>query len=51
MRQLACNAGAEGAVIIDEVRRRRGEGGFIGYPVMTKAYEDMLKSSLLTRPK
>jgi chaperonin GroEL len=37
MRQLARNAGKEGAIIIDEVRRRRGtENGFIGYNVMTE---------------
>ena len=51
MRQLACNAGAEGAVIIDEVRRRRGEGGFIGYNVMTEAYEDMLESGIIDPAK
>ncbi len=51
MRQLASNAGKEGAVIIDEVRRRRGEGGFIGYNVMTEAYEDMLKSGIIDPAK
>ncbi len=51
MRQLACNAGKEGAVIIDEVRRRRGESGFIGYNVMTEAYEDMLKSGIIDPAK
>jgi chaperonin GroEL len=51
MRQLARNAGKEGAVIIDEVRRRRSEGGFIGYNVMTEAYEDMLKSGIIDPAK
>ena len=51
MRQLARNAGKEGAIIIDEVRRRRGEGGFIGYNVMTDAYEDMLKSGIIDPAK
>ncbi len=51
MRQLASNAGKEGAVIIDEVRRRRGEGGFIGYNVMIEAYEDMLKSGIIDPAK
>ena len=40
-----------GAVIINEVRRRRSEGGFIGYNVMTEAYEDMLKSGIMDPAK
>lgn len=51
MRQLAHNAGQEGAVIIDEVRRRRSEGRSIGYNVMTEAYEDMLKSGIIDPAK
>ncbi|MAU00016.1 MAG: chaperonin GroEL [Anaerolineaceae bacterium] len=51
MRQLARNAGKEGAVVINEVRRRCGEGGFIGYNVMTEAYEDMLKSGIIDPAK
>jgi len=51
MRQLARNAGKEGAVIINEVRRRRGKSGFIGYNVMTEAYEDMLKSGIIDPAK
>ncbi len=51
MRQLAHNAGKEGAVIIDEVRRQRSEGGFIGYNVMTEAYEDMLESGIIDPAK
>jgi len=51
MRQLARNAGKEGAIIIDEVRRRRGEGGFIGYNVLTDQYEDMLKSGIIDPAK
>ena len=53
MRQLARNAGQEGAVIIDEVRRRgsKSKGGFIGYNVMTEAYEDMVKSGIIDPAK
>jgi chaperonin GroEL len=51
MRQLARNAGKEGAVIIDEVGRRRSKGGFIGYNVMTEAYEDMVKSGIIDPAK
>ncbi|HEX9921582.1 MAG TPA: chaperonin GroEL, partial [Anaerolineae bacterium] len=51
MRQLARNAGKEGSVIIDEVRRRRSKGSFIGYNVMTEAYEDMFKSGIIDPAK
>lgn len=51
MRQLARNAGQEGAVIINEVRRRRSQGRFIGYNVMTEAYEDMLESGIIDPAK
>jgi chaperonin GroEL len=51
MRQLARNAGKEGAVILDEVRRRCGEGGFIGYNVMADSYEDMLESGVIDPAK
>ncbi|MBE7474159.1 MAG: chaperonin GroEL [Anaerolineales bacterium] len=51
MRQLARNAGKEGAIIIDEVRRRRSQGSFIGYNVMTEQYEDMLKSGIIDPAK
>jgi chaperonin GroEL len=52
MRQLARNAGQEGAIIIDEVRRRSGKkGATIGYNVMTEAYEDMLKSGIIDPAK
>ena len=35
------------------MRRRRGKskGGFIGYNVMTEAYEDMLKSGIIDPAK
>jgi chaperonin GroEL len=51
MRQLASNAGKVGAVIINDVRRRRSEGGFIGYNVMTETYEDMLESGIIDPAK
>jgi chaperonin GroEL len=51
MRQLARNAGKDGAVIIDEVRRRCSEGGFVGYNVMTEAYEDMIESGIIDPAK
>ena len=51
MRQLARNAGKDGSVIVDEVQRRRIEAKFIGYNVMTEAYEDMLKSGIIDPAK
>jgi chaperonin GroEL len=51
MRQLARNAGKDGGVILNEVRRRGCEGGFIGYNVMTETYEDMLKSGIIDPAK
>jgi chaperonin GroEL len=51
IRQLARNAGKEGAIIINEVRRRSNEGGSIGYNVMTETYEDMLTSGIIDPAK
>jgi chaperonin GroEL len=52
MRQLAYNAGKEGAIIIDEVRRRRVVGpNHTGYNVMTEQYEDMLASGIIDPAK
>jgi len=51
MRQLARNAGKDGAVIIDGVRRRGSKGGSIGYNVMTEAYEDMLEAGIIDPAK
>jgi chaperonin GroEL len=51
MRQLASNAGRVGAVIINDVRHRQSEGGFIGYNVMTEAYEDMFEAGIIDPAK
>jgi len=51
MRQLASNAGKVGAVIINEVRLRRSESVFIGYNVMTEAYEDMFEAGIIDPAK
>jgi chaperonin GroEL len=48
MRQLARNAGKEGAIIIEEVRRR---GGLIGYNVLSEQYEDMVQSGIIDPAK
>ncbi len=51
MRQLVSNAGQIGAVIINEVRLRQSEGGFIGYNVMTEVYEDMFEAGIIDPAK
>ena len=51
MRQLASNTGKVGAVIINEVRLRRSESVFIGYNVMTEAYEDMFEAGIIDPAK
>jgi chaperonin GroEL len=51
MRQLASNAGRVGAVVINDVRRRRSKGGFIGYNVMTEMYENMFESGIIDPAK
>jgi chaperonin GroEL len=52
MRQLARNAGKEGAIVIEEVRRRRANGeNHFGYNVLTEQYEDMLKSGIIDPAK
>jgi chaperonin GroEL len=48
MRQLARNAGKEGAIVIEEVRRR---GGHIGYNVLSEQYEDMIDSGIIDPAK
>ncbi len=53
MRRLAINAGMDGAVIIDNVRRRQKEekNKHVAYNVMTGEYEDMIKSGIMDPAK
>ncbi|GAB4454713.1 MAG: chaperonin GroEL [Anaerolineae bacterium] len=51
LRQIALNAGQEGAVVVDEVRRRSSQSRFIGYNVMTETYEDMLEAGIIDPAK
>ncbi|MEW5961053.1 MAG: chaperonin GroEL [Chloroflexota bacterium] len=51
MRQLARNAGAEGAVVIEEVRRRQTNGGRVGYNVLTDQYVDMVEAGIIDPAK
>jgi chaperonin GroEL len=49
MRQLARNAGKEGAVIIEEVRRRNV--GNLGYNVLTDEFVDMVEAGIIDPAK
>jgi chaperonin GroEL len=53
MRRIAGNAGQNGAVVIDTIRRMAKEQGNIniGYNVMSDAFEDMLKSGIIDPAK
>jgi chaperonin GroEL len=51
LRQLARNAGKEGAVIIEEVRRRHGNGSQVGYNVLTEEYVDMVEAGIIDPAK
>ena len=48
LRQLADNAGKEGALIVEEVRKRRGNDG---YNVATDSYEDLVKAGVVDPAK
>jgi len=51
MRQLARNAGKEGAIIIEEVRRRNQNGTRIGFNVLTDEYVDMVEAGIIDPAK
>jgi chaperonin GroEL len=47
-RELAANAGMEGSVIVEEVKRRKGNDG---YNVATGGYEDLVKAGVVDPKK
>jgi chaperonin GroEL len=53
MRQIARNAGADGSVVVQSVRRLQQEKGNpnIGYHVMTSEYEDMVAAGIIDPAK
>jgi chaperonin GroEL len=53
MRQIAINAGADGSVVVQTVRRLQQEKGNpnIGYNVMTNEYEDMVAAGIIDPAK
>jgi chaperonin GroEL len=48
LRELATNAGVEGSLIVQEVKRRKGNDG---YNVATGAYEDLVKAGVVDPKK
>jgi chaperonin GroEL len=48
LRQLADNAGQEGALIVQEVKKRKGNEG---YNVATNTYEDLIKAGVVDPAK
>jgi chaperonin GroEL len=48
LRQLAANAGAEGATVVQNVRAKKGA---VGYNVETNEYEDLLKAGVIDPTK
>jgi len=48
LRELASNAGVEGSLIVQEVKRRKGNDG---YNVATGAYEDLVKAGVVDPKK
>ncbi|MGA4578637.1 chaperonin GroEL [Limisphaera sp. VF-2] len=48
LRELANNAGVEGSVIVEEVKRRKGNEG---YNVVTGEYEDLVKAGVVDPKK
>ncbi|HEY3291415.1 MAG TPA: chaperonin GroEL [Anaerolineae bacterium] len=47
MRRIVENAGADGSVVIENVRRQGKEKKFFGYDVMTGEYVDMIKAGII----
>jgi len=48
IRQIAANAGYEGSVVVEEVRRRQQETGnkHIGFDVLTESYRDLVEAGI-----
>ncbi len=53
MRKIAANAGKEGSVILETVRRKQADAGDtkIGYNVLTEEYGDMVKAGVIDPAK
>ena len=53
MRRIAANAGAEGSVVVDEVRRRQRETGNpnVGYDANLNEYGDLVQGGIIDPAK
>ncbi len=47
LRVLAANAGEEGSLIVQEVKKRKGNMGYMGYNVATGEYIDLVKAGVI----
>jgi len=48
LRQIACNAGFEGSIVVEKVKESKGD---IGFNALTEKYEDMVKAGILDPTK
>jgi len=51
MRQIATNAGLDGAVVVQNVRAGKGKGKGFGFNAATEVYEDLVKSGVIDPTK
>jgi chaperonin GroEL len=53
LRKIAANAGLDGAVVLDAVRRKQGETGNrnLGYDVIAGEYRDMIEAGVIDPAK
>ncbi|MCL7956775.1 MAG: chaperonin GroEL [marine benthic group bacterium] len=49
LRQIALNAGAEGSIVVERVREKKGKG--FGYNAATDTYEDLVKAGVIDPTK
>ena len=48
LRQIASNAGFEGAIVVEKVKETKGD---VGFNALTEKYEDMVKAGILDPTK
>ena len=51
IRQIAQNAGIEGSIVVEEIKRNSAEGSGYGFNAATMVYEDLMKSGIVDPTK
>jgi len=51
IRQIAQNAGIEGSIVVEEIKRNSGESSGYGFNAATMVYEDLMKSGIVDPTK